>query len=124
MQQYVVIFKSNNFSDDGKVIHLGSNITLNKQNMSLNIGKNKVNIKRFVDVRYDEKMRNIVSIKPVNSNGPVTLIYMRSYKTFLLLDEKTYNSMYIQLMLLEQYNHKLYEKVISNPYAKIYKLKI
>jgi dolichyl-diphosphooligosaccharide--protein glycosyltransferase/undecaprenyl-diphosphooligosaccharide--protein glycosyltransferase len=92
--------------------------------MTLNIGKNKVNLKRFVDVRYDEKMKNIVSVKSISLNAPLTLIYMRSYKTFLVIDEKTYNSMYIQLMLLENYNHKLYEKVVSNPYAKIYKLKI
>jgi len=118
------IFKSNNFKDDGKLIHFGSNISLNKQTMNLNIGKNRVTLKRFVDVRYDNKMRTIVKKQSINANGQVTLLYLRSYKTFLILDEKTYNSMYIQLMFLENYNPKLYEKVISNPYAKVYKLKI
>ena len=118
------IFKSNRFKDNGKVIYLGSNISLDKQTMTLKIGNNRVSMRRFVDIQYNKDMKNIVQVKPIDFNGPLSLIYLRSYKTFLVLDEKTYNSMYIQLMLLENYNHELFEKVIANPYAKIYKLKI
>jgi len=42
----------------------------------------------------------------------------------LIVDEKTYNSMFIQLMVLENYNKKLFEPVILTPSAKVYKLKI
>ncbi len=118
------IFKSNNFKDNGKVIYFGSNISLNKQDMTIDISKTRVKLRRFVDISYDKNMVNNVKIQSIDLNGPLSLIYLRSYKTFLVLDEKTYNSMYIQLMLLEDYNHELYEKVTGNPYAKIYKIKI
>jgi len=49
---------------------------------------------------------------------------MSDYRTFLVVDEKTYNSLYIQLLVLEEYDKNLFEKVISNPHAKVYKLKI
>jgi dolichyl-diphosphooligosaccharide--protein glycosyltransferase/undecaprenyl-diphosphooligosaccharide--protein glycosyltransferase len=49
---------------------------------------------------------------------------MSNYNTFLVLDEKTYNSLYIQLMVLEEYDKMLFEEVILTPQAKVYKLKI
>lgn len=56
--------------------------------------------------------------------APLSVIYMSAYKTFLVLDEQTYNSLYIQMMVLEEYDKSLFEKVITNPHAKVYKLKI
>jgi len=64
------------------------------------------------------------SVQLVDFSSNLSLIFMSSYNTFLIVDEKTYNSLYIQLMVLEEYNENLFEKVIVNPHAKIYKLKI
>ena len=49
---------------------------------------------------------------------------MANYNTFLVLDEKMYNSLYIQLMVLENTNENLFEAVTLNPNVKVYKLKI
>jgi len=35
-----------------------------------------------------------------------------------------YNSLFIQLMVLEEYDKSLFEEIIMNPYAKVYKIKI
>lgn len=40
-----------------------------------------------------------------------------------MLDEDTYNSLYIQLMVLEEYGENLFEAVELTPNAKVYKLK-
>ena len=118
------IFISRNFKDTDKLLQLGSNVSLNKQDMSMNIGKNRVNLRRFVKTRYDKQMKHIVNTQLINFTADLSLIYMSSYNTFLLVDEKTYNSLYIQLMVLENYDNNLFEKVVTNPYAKVYKLKI
>ena len=49
---------------------------------------------------------------------------MASYGTILIVDDKTYDSLYIQLMVLENYDPDLFEPVILTPYAKVYKLKV
>jgi dolichyl-diphosphooligosaccharide--protein glycosyltransferase/undecaprenyl-diphosphooligosaccharide--protein glycosyltransferase len=54
----------------------------------------------------------------------ISAIYMKSYNKFIVLDNKTLNSSYIQLFVLENYNKKYFEPVILSPYAKVYKLKI
>jgi dolichyl-diphosphooligosaccharide--protein glycosyltransferase/undecaprenyl-diphosphooligosaccharide--protein glycosyltransferase len=48
---------------------------------------------------------------------------MSNYNTFLVLDEKMYNSLYIQLMVLENADKNLFEEVIMDPNVKVYKLK-
>ena len=117
-------FVSRNFKDTEKTLELGSNVSLNKQDMTLQIGQNKVQLRRFVKTTYDKNMKSLTAVQPVNPNANLSLIYMRSYNVFLVVDEKTYNSTYVKLMILEDYDKTLFEKVISNPHAKVYKLKI
>ena len=38
--------------------------------------------------------------------------------------KKTYNSLYVQLMVLENYDKKYFEPVMLTPDVKVYKLKI
>jgi len=52
------------------------------------------------------------------------VIFMKNYNTFLVLDSEVFNSTYIQMFVLENYDKKLFEPVILNPQAKVYKLKI
>ena len=49
---------------------------------------------------------------------------MQNYGQFLVVDEKTYNSTYFQLFVLESYDKSLFEPTILTPLVKVYKLKI
>jgi dolichyl-diphosphooligosaccharide--protein glycosyltransferase/undecaprenyl-diphosphooligosaccharide--protein glycosyltransferase len=49
---------------------------------------------------------------------------MQNYNQFLVVDEQTYQSLYFQLFVLENYDKELFEPTILTPLAKIYKLKI
>jgi len=117
-------FVSRNFKELKESIEFGSGISLNKREQSLNIGKQKVGIHRIVTTSYDQNMQFKKSVQFLDANAPLTLIYMSSYNTFLIVDEKSYNSLYIQLMVLEAYDATLFEKVIATPYVKVYKLKL
>lgn len=60
----------------------------------------------------------------MHQNGMVNIIYMQPYNTFLLLDTAMFNSSYIQLFVLENFDERFFEPIILEPYAKIYRLKI
>jgi dolichyl-diphosphooligosaccharide--protein glycosyltransferase/undecaprenyl-diphosphooligosaccharide--protein glycosyltransferase len=49
---------------------------------------------------------------------------MRSYNTILVLDRDMFNSTYIQLFVFENYDKNLFEPVVLEPNAKIFKLKM
>ena len=117
-------FMSRNFKEVQDKIVLGNNIYIEKKTMSLVVGNRQMALRRFVKTGYTKDMHFTKQVQNINFSGNLSLIYMSAYHTFLVVDEKTYNSLYIQLMVLENYNRSLFEQVISNPYAKIYKLKI
>jgi dolichyl-diphosphooligosaccharide--protein glycosyltransferase/undecaprenyl-diphosphooligosaccharide--protein glycosyltransferase len=81
-------------------------------------------LKRFVIVGYNESGILQKNIQNMHYDGAYSLIYLRSYNAFLVIDEEMYNSVYFKLFFLEEYDENLFEFVSGNPYAKIYKLKI
>jgi dolichyl-diphosphooligosaccharide--protein glycosyltransferase/undecaprenyl-diphosphooligosaccharide--protein glycosyltransferase len=117
-------FISRKFKEGQKTIELGQGLSLNKADNTLNIGKEKLRLRRVVNTFYDKNMRLQKNIRLTDFSASLSLIYMADYKTFLVVDEQTYNSLYIQLMVLEEYDKSLFEKVITNPHAKVYRLKI
>ena len=119
-----LFYVSKNFRDLGDKIQLGQNIFLDKRTLDLTLGNKTMPIRRFVKTEYTKDMKLHKSIQLVNFSSDISVIYMTNYNTILIVDEKTYNSMYIQLMVLENYDKKLFEPVILTPSAKVYKLKI
>ncbi len=117
-------FMSRNFKDAGDVVDLGSGVRLNKREMSITIGKDTQKLRRFVQTAYTVDKTYTVHEQLLDFQSNVSLIYLSSYNMFLLVDEKVYNSLYIQLMVLDKYDKKLFKKIIDNPYAKVFKLKV
>ena len=117
-------YVSKSFRDLGSRIALGANIFLDKQTSSLIVGKNSIRIHRFVKTYYAKDMKLHKSVQVIDPTSNINIIYMSNYNTMLVVDEKTYNSLYIQLMVLENYDKNLFKPVILTPEAKIYKLKI
>jgi len=117
-------FVSRNFQDQGSRLNLAQNVYLDKQSSKLHIGNKTQDLRRFVKTSYDKGMQLQVDEQLLNFSSNLSLIYMSNYNTFLIVDEKTYNSLYIQLMVLENYDKNLFEPVTLDPNVKIYKLKI
>jgi len=111
------------FTDQGNILNLGNGITLDKTTSILSLGTQKTPIRRFVNVGYDKAGKLSKTVQNINPNSPISVIYMRNYNMFIVLDEQMYNSLYIQLFVLENYDKNLFEPVILSPYAKVYKLK-
>ena len=116
-------FISRSFKDVGSKIDFGRGIYLDKSNSSIVIGKQVTPIKRFVKTAYDKNMKLQKDVKLLNITSDINVIFMSNYNTFLVLDEKMYNSLYIQLMVLENADKNLFEEVIMDPNVKVYKLK-
>jgi len=117
-------YKSRGFKDKGNSVYLGNNIILNKQTGEIKIGKEKMKVNNFVITQYNKKGELEKNMQVLDRNSPINVIFMKNYNQFLVLDTKMYNSLFIQMFVLEQYDSSLFEPVILNPLAKIYKLKI
>ncbi len=117
-------YTSRGFKDDGKNINLGNNISILKEKGTIKIGKQNIPINNFVVTQYDKKGKLQVNVQRLDRNSPISVVFMKSYNQFLVLDQTMYDSLFIQMFVLEQYDSSLFEPVILNPLAKVYKLKI
>ena len=115
-------YQTSNFKDSGESVDFGNGIVLNKKNSTLRLGNHDVPVRRVVTTGY-EGNRVVSKVQNLNAAGPLSIIVLRNYNRVLILDEKYYNSTYVQLALLEQYDKELFEPVELTPYAKIYRLK-
>jgi len=117
-------YQTNRFQDSANELNLGSGMVLDKQKGILKFGKQEVPLKRFVKTGYTPQQKLVVDQNSVHPNGQMSVIYMQAYNSFLVLDEAMFNSSYIQLFVLENYDPTFYEPVILEPHAKVFKLKI
>lgn len=117
-------FISRNFKEAKDRVILNNAVFLDKKTMELNIQGKKVKIRRLVQTGYSKGMQFTKNVQNITPQANLSVIYMSAYNTFLVIDEKTYNSLYVKLMILEEYNSSVFEQVITNPHAKIYKLRI
>ncbi|MCF6331353.1 MAG: peptide transporter [Sulfurimonas sp.] len=117
-------FMSRNYETKDNITDLGRGVSLDLNKKIVQIGSNIIPIRRFVRTAYNDKMELQVKQELMNFSSNYSVIFMKNYNTILVLDEDTFNSLYIQLMVLERYDEDLFERVLMNPHAKIYKLKI
>ncbi|MCR6578626.1 peptide-binding protein [Campylobacter insulaenigrae] len=88
---------------------------------ALKIEGNTFSLKAFVDIESITNGKYYYN--EIDPKSQIYLLFLREYKSFILLDENLYNSTYIQMFLLNQYDQNLYEQIINDPRAKIYRLK-
>ena len=118
-------YQSNRFQDSANGLNLGSGVVLDKQKGTLKLGAQpEIRLKRFVKTGYTTDKKLVHDTNVVHADGQLSIIYMQAYNSFLVLDEAMFNSSYIQLFVLQNYDEKLFEPIILEPHAKVFKLKI
>jgi dolichyl-diphosphooligosaccharide--protein glycosyltransferase/undecaprenyl-diphosphooligosaccharide--protein glycosyltransferase len=117
-------FVSQTFQDNGASIELGQGVRINKQSGYVEIGKQQIALKSFINTYYTPDGKLQVDKSEVRYNGEAYAVYMRDYRQFVIVDKDVYNSTYFQLFVLENYDANLYEPTMLTPNVKVYKLKI
>ncbi len=118
------IFQSSRFVQNKSIIDLGSGVKILTKEGKIIVGDKMVNINRFVETIYDKQGRLHVKVDRIDPSSSLNVIYMKNYRRFLVVDNAVYNSTYMQLFVLQNYNKKYFQPVILTPWAKVYKLKI
>jgi len=100
------------------IVKLDNGITLDTESGKLKLGNNEVQAKTFVMALKDKN--EVVSY---DSSGEYAVVYMEQYGEFVVMDSDTFDSVYVQMFMLGNYNKNRFELVINSPYSKIYRLK-
>jgi len=117
-------YKTNRFGEKNGIINLANGIYFNQKKGLIKVGKQEVPVRDFYLTAYNKNKKLIRQRKVYNEKANISVIYMKSYNTFLVLDNAMLNSLYIQLFVFDNYDKNLLTPVILNPSAKVYRLKI
>lgn len=90
----------------------------------IKLGQQEKGVKHFIVTQNTKEGKLQLQSQIYHADGEYVVVYMKSYGQFVVMDSETFNSMYVQMFMLEKYDKDLFELVVSSPYSKIYKLKI
>lgn len=110
-------------SQSEKGIRLSGGFTLTSDVTNLIYDGKVLPLRSFIETDYNEAGKLNVKEYKNNEMSNISVIYMRDYGRFIILDESILNSAYIQLFVLERYDPKVFEPVILDGAAKVYRLK-
>ncbi len=113
--QWVV---ANSIKQEGSLVYLTNGIIIDVQNGIFIFNNQQYPMHYFV-----EKDGNSVKKRLFNSDSNYVVIHNKIYGSFIIMDTDTFDTAYVQMFLLGQYDHNLFELVVSSPYSKIYRLK-
>jgi len=118
-----LFYQTKQFTDNINIVTMGNSFTFFKKTGIIKKEKVIIKLNSLIVVGYDREGNFNKNIIEYDHNSNIYLIYMQSYGQFLLIDKKFYDSLFIRLFVLEDYDKKIYEPVILDPWTKIYRLK-
>ena len=117
------MYVSRGYRNSADKLELGSGIVLDKTRGLILLGKKAIPLKSFVTATLLKDGRIEVKEQNLRPDARLYLIFMKSYRRFLLIDASVYRSTFIQLFVLGRYDPNLFEPVIVSPMAMVYRLK-
>ena len=105
------------------IVHLANGIVFDTNKGEIVLGKQRLPINQFIITQVTKEGKTKIQARNYDMNSKYIVVYMQSYGQFIVMDSETFNSMYVQMFILEKYNKDLFELVVSSAYSKIYKIK-
>jgi len=112
------------FSENNESIDLRNGVVLNKQNSTITVGGNTLPVGAVIKTKLVGEKAVLSETQEYYKNGPLAVIYLTDYNSFLVVDKMMFNSTFIQLFVFNNANKEYFEPFIMNPIMKVYKLKI
>ncbi|WP_294958142.1 STT3 domain-containing protein [Sulfurovum sp.] len=122
-ERKIVFYPSRAIGNRGGVLRFSNGFSFDSKQGKLLVGKQSIPVRYFVMTELAKDGSTKMQAQPYGNEGAYVVVYMKSYGQFIIMDIKTFNSMYVQMFILGKYDKNLFELVVSSPYSKIYKLK-
>ncbi|HEY9129218.1 MAG TPA: STT3 domain-containing protein [Sulfurovum sp.] len=122
-ERKVAFYPTQAVSNQEGVLTFRNGIVFDTKNGMIGLGKLQEAVKHFVITQYTKEGKVNIQSQLYHADGNYVVVFMQSYGQFIIMDTETFNSMYVQMFILEKYDKELFELVVSSPYSKIYKLK-
>ncbi len=122
-ERRISFYPSYAMSNNNGILVMRNGIVFDTKQGEITLGTEKKAVKHFIITQNTKEGKIILQSQLYHTDGEYSVIYMKSYGQFVVMDNEIFNSMYVQMFLLGKYDKNLFELVVSSPYSRIYKLK-
>lgn len=122
-ERNVDFYPSSVLKQEGSKILLNNGILFDSGKGELELSGKKMKVNRFDIVQYQPDGQSLVESSLDHIDGKYCVVYLASYGQVVVMDKETYNSVYVQMFMLDKYDKNIFELVVSSPYSKIYRVK-
>ena len=119
-----VFYPSSAIKSGGGMVVLRNGIVFDSKKGMVKLGRENLKVSRFVIAQALKNGQIHIQSQRYHMDGSLVVLYLKSYGRFVVMDNKTFRSMYVQMFMLGKYDPKYFEPVVTSPYTRIYKLKI
>jgi len=122
-ERNMAFYPTNVINNTNGILTFQNGIVFDSQKGQVKIGRDTKNVKYFIATQNTKEGNIQLQSQLYHADGEYTIVYMKSYNRFIIMDTETFKSTYVQMFMLGKYDKNLFDLVISSPYSKIYKLK-
>jgi dolichyl-diphosphooligosaccharide--protein glycosyltransferase/undecaprenyl-diphosphooligosaccharide--protein glycosyltransferase len=119
-----IIYVSKQYRIENDMIVINNKIKLSPNKMILELKGKAIQLGKYFTI--GELQNGSIQVSQIIAHTPhkMSAINLVSRKIIIILDEKFLNSNFIQMLLFNKYDKKLFHLTVKNKEVKIYKLKI
>jgi dolichyl-diphosphooligosaccharide--protein glycosyltransferase/undecaprenyl-diphosphooligosaccharide--protein glycosyltransferase len=109
---------------NGAIVRLSNGITLDLKKGTARAGQDRFSLAKIVLTQNRRDGSIAVTEQTYRLDGQLIAVYLQTYGQMIVMDRKTFDSIFVQMFMLGRYDPDLFEPVVSSPYSRIYRLKI
>jgi len=110
--------------NQGGIVGLSNGVILDLKKGMVQLGRQRLPLREMIITEngYDNKIK--LQKQVYHFDGSLVAVFLKSYGKMIIMDTKTFESMYVQMFMLGRYDKRYFEPVVTSPYTRIYRLKI
>ncbi|MBT7307669.1 MAG: hypothetical protein HN842_05585, partial [Gammaproteobacteria bacterium] len=100
-------YKTQDFTITPDRIEMSDNLTLFSKEGALQTKDGKTKINSYIEVHVDDNYKTHVKKQVVDENSTLSIIYLKTYGTMLVVDQEVLNSVFFKLFYFESFDPEL-----------------
>jgi len=122
-ERKLIFYPTRAVNNKNGILQFDNGLVFDTGKGKLFFGKNEQSVKQFIITQNTKNGEISLRAQNYDPRGGYSIVYMQSYGQFIVMDNQTLYSMYVQMFILGKYDKELFELVVSSPHSRIYKLK-
>jgi len=122
-ERNLIFYPTRAINNKNGLLQFSNGLVFDTRKGVLFFGKKAQPVRQFIITENQKSGKIALQAQNYHSGGSYSIVYMKSYGQFIVMDNQTLHSIYVQMFVLGKYDKHLFELIVASPYSRIYRLK-